>query len=287
VQDAGAQSILLYNPKNTTETIQPPALSNDEPADMIIAAVDGTTAAWLLSALEFTGSSPVSSNRDVSLIMGVSQEDGPGIWEFTLIIVVVLLGFSFIMSIAMHCHLYRVRRRRMENEQMNSPSSTLEMVRVMKSDDLEELCPILVYGGKNQPLRRLSSASPTPDTSNVREVSLNAGGNDEDETGRDRSHSLDVCAICIEEFDVGCHVRQLPCQHVFHLPCIDMWLTTKNITCPLCKLEIQDKTKTLLMPATSTSTIIYEAPNSPQESVEQSPSWWSRFARRRNSQPNV
>lgn len=32
-----------------------------------------------------------------------------GVIEFTLIVVVVLLALSFVASILMHCHLYRIR----------------------------------------------------------------------------------------------------------------------------------------------------------------------------------
>lgn len=41
------------------------------------------------------------------------------------------------------------------------------------------------------------------------------------------------CSICTEDFTVGEDVRVLPCDHKFHPPCIDPWLTNISGTCPL------------------------------------------------------
>lgn len=44
------------------------------------------------------------------------------------------------------------------------------------------------------------------------------------------------CAICLEEYIENDRVRQLPCHHIFHMACIDTWLTTRN-SCPICRQE--------------------------------------------------
>jgi hypothetical protein len=41
------------------------------------------------------------------------------------------------------------------------------------------------------------------------------------------------CAICAEGFVEAVHVRKLPCKHIFHPPCIDIWLMERSATCPL------------------------------------------------------
>jgi len=43
----------------------------------------------------------------------------------------------------------------------------------------------------------------------------------------------DECAICMVDFEVGEAIRRLPCNHVYHLHCIDDWLH-RSFTCPSC-----------------------------------------------------
>ncbi|KAH9672168.1 hypothetical protein KPL70_017623 [Citrus sinensis] len=45
----------------------------------------------------------------------------------------------------------------------------------------------------------------------------------------------DTCAVCLGDFKEGEQVRVLPeCLHLFHVPCIDMWLSSHS-NCPLCR----------------------------------------------------
>ncbi|KAJ1734499.1 hypothetical protein LPJ61_001035 [Coemansia biformis] len=46
------------------------------------------------------------------------------------------------------------------------------------------------------------------------------------------------CAVCLDDFVVGAEVRQLPCQHYFHLACIDPWLLNNSAICPLCNFDV-------------------------------------------------
>ncbi|GJS22409.1 zinc finger, RING/FYVE/PHD-type containing protein [Tanacetum coccineum] len=43
------------------------------------------------------------------------------------------------------------------------------------------------------------------------------------------------CAICLSEYVDGEEIRVLPeCRHVFHVGCIDAWLSS-NSSCPSCR----------------------------------------------------
>jgi len=51
------------------------------------------------------------------------------------------------------------------------------------------------------------------------------------------------CCLCMETFQPGEEVRQLPCSHFFHRSCIDRWFATKVHqvrSCPLCKRDPLD-----------------------------------------------
>ncbi|KAH1151158.1 hypothetical protein GYH30_044900 [Glycine max] len=54
----------------------------------------------------------------------------------------------------------------------------------------------------------------------------------------DASGEKDSCSVCLQDFQLGETGRSLPhCHHIFHLPCIDMWLM-KHGSCPLCRRDL-------------------------------------------------
>ena len=48
------------------------------------------------------------------------------------------------------------------------------------------------------------------------------------------------CVICMIDFEIGNHIRYLPCTHIFHEICIDTWLM-RNFSCPICMTEIEQE----------------------------------------------
>ncbi|CAM0872751.1 unnamed protein product [Alopecurus aequalis] len=46
-----------------------------------------------------------------------------------------------------------------------------------------------------------------------------------------------MCAICLEDYNVGEKLRVLSCRHKFHAACVDMWLTSWRSFCPVCKRD--------------------------------------------------
>lgn len=46
------------------------------------------------------------------------------------------------------------------------------------------------------------------------------------------------CVVCLSQFEEEELVKMLPpCQHSFHVPCIDRWFQTHS-TCPLCRRKV-------------------------------------------------
>ncbi|CAE6044932.1 unnamed protein product [Arabidopsis arenosa] len=47
------------------------------------------------------------------------------------------------------------------------------------------------------------------------------------------------CAVCLSLLEEKDNARMLPnCKHVFHVTCVDTWLTTQS-TCPVCRTEVE------------------------------------------------
>lgn len=45
------------------------------------------------------------------------------------------------------------------------------------------------------------------------------------------------CSVCWEDFQLRENVRQLPCTHIYHEPCIRPWLELHG-TCPICRQNL-------------------------------------------------
>jgi len=52
--------------------------------------------------------------------------------------------------------------------------------------------------------------------------------------------SDDICVICQDNFVESDIIKTLPCNHNYHLLCIDKWLSEKSYECPMCKKPVGD-----------------------------------------------
>jgi len=71
---------------------------------------------------------------------------------------------------------------------------------------------------------------------------------------------IPTCAVCLEDFEPGDLLRELPCGHRYHTDCIDPWLTEKSSACPMCKadfyrpVEVKEEAESAEEDATPAST---------------------------------
>ena len=63
-------------------------------------------------------------------------------------------------------------------------------------------------------------------------VSLDSDVNEEKEA---------ECAVCFDTQRPGELVAELRCKHIFHSPCLSMWLGEGHFSCPLCRAEVHKK----------------------------------------------
>lgn len=48
----------------------------------------------------------------------------------------------------------------------------------------------------------------------------------------------EICTVCMDPYEIGQSRKFLPCNHVFHAKCIDMWLENSSQNCPVDGLPI-------------------------------------------------
>ena len=49
------------------------------------------------------------------------------------------------------------------------------------------------------------------------------------------------CNICLSDYEEGDAYRVLPCGHRFHIECVDKWLRSTSLRCPLCNHDTRER----------------------------------------------
>ncbi|CAO3573207.1 unnamed protein product [Mortierella alpina] len=146
---------LIYNNPGTTALDGATAKSDPsevplEIPGMLISYEDGMMLRTYLIQTQDIGS--VDFNNRVRVRMGLERKM-PVIWEFVLIVVVVLLAVSFVVSVVLHCRLYALRHRiRMDALARGAdvlPNGTIRMRKVTLDKTILDGLPVRIYGEDN------------------------------------------------------------------------------------------------------------------------------------------
>ncbi|CEP16643.1 hypothetical protein [Parasitella parasitica] len=168
-------------------------------------------------------------------------------WQFALIIIGAMLVTSMISISVLQCHMWRIarERRQEENETLTlaeqqqltadenywrniigqpprltpQPQSTKQRL----DQTLVDLLPTRIYKDKEN----LDGKEKANWSKNGSVVSL------------ETAYEPSSCVICLDPFENGDVLRRLPCNHEYHRDCVDVWLTKKCGSCPLCLHHIQ------------------------------------------------
>jgi len=145
----------------------------------------------------------------------------PSLWIFLIIVLAVLLGIVIFASLIMHL----VQRRQRANLQRRLARGEV---------DLETL------GIKkmNVPQEKIDEMPKYTFTSDLEVPAAAALSKSEHQISSEHhpSFSQTTCPICIDDFVPNeTTVRELPCKHIFHPECIDLFLRDSSSLCPLCK----------------------------------------------------
>ncbi|CAA7408145.1 unnamed protein product [Spirodela intermedia] len=128
----------------------------------------------------------------------------------SILLVIVILGFIFVISGLLHL-LVRYLIRRSTTDQDDQDSATALQGQLQQLFHLHD-------AGVDQSFIDTLPVFPYKDITGVKDP-------------------FD-CAVCLCEFEADDKLRLLPeCSHAFHMECIDTWLLSHS-TCPLCRTSL-------------------------------------------------
>ena len=195
----------------------------------------------------------------------------PSFWVFMVVVLVIAVVTLATISASMHL-IQRSRRKSLERR-VASGEVNLEALGIKRltvpQQFIDEL-PLFIYVSEDQtpptspqPKKRTtetiieepeyqegSSAVPagayhTSDgvyvpldapTSQIILVDDNTSDPDSVIVHKFLPYAQPTCAICLDNFESGItEIREIPCGHIFHPECIDMFLGDNSSLCPLCK----------------------------------------------------
>ncbi|KAJ3154310.1 hypothetical protein HDU89_008378 [Geranomyces variabilis] len=196
-----------------------------------------------------------------------SQVQAGPLWQFGLAIVggLILIGIPFSCLLS-----YWARRRlyRHGPDPEMGPAAAQQIGRgpprrVIKETELKSL-PVTLYRSRDKrrqnhkPVVKAEVESEDPDltpineeppdltlmrkvgsltTSNAEVTTLDCCDRCDHVDTSSTQSDRDNCPICIEGFAEDEPIRELSCGHYYHCQCIELWLTTRNGICPLCRSE--------------------------------------------------
>ncbi|KAJ5214259.1 hypothetical protein N7449_001428 [Penicillium cf. viridicatum] len=215
----------------------------------LLGAFDQSTTISIVSMSYLSG---VPSDNDAG---GTSDSPNTAmiiLYSITGIITALFLGIIITGAVRAHRHPERYGPRRIAGRVRQSRArgiarAMLDTIPVVKFDDKNDDVEtakrdVEMMGAED---REHSQADGNTGVSTPREPEMPTPDNNERPTPTAPEAKTEMpdagnfsCPICTDDFIKGQDLRVLPCNHQFHMECIDPWLMNVSGTCPLCRIDL-------------------------------------------------
>ncbi|CRL18632.1 Zinc finger, C3HC4 RING-type [Penicillium camemberti] len=272
-----AAAILLYSKTATGCNFT----SDDQTAARYPNIFTFTTRGGYSALLGAFNQSTTISIVSMSYLSGVPSDNDAGgtsdspntamiiLYSITGIITALFLGIIITGAVRAHRHPERYGPRRIAGRVRQSRArgiarAMLDTIPVVKFDDKNDDVEaakrnVEMVGAED---REHSQADGNTGVSTPRESEMPTPDDNERPTPTAPEAKTEMpeagnfsCPICTDDFIKGQDLRVLPCNHQFHMECIDPWLMNVSGTCPLCRIDLNPPQP--------------ENPEQPEENTEQ------------------
>lgn len=161
----------------------------------------------------------------------------PPTWPFDVGVGCVLF-FILVLYVPLSAWFFRKRQVRSFQRRLQRGEIDLEALGIKQTTVPEELI-------NKMPLYTFRVSAEAPDSTKTHDYRVEC--NQSEDVGSPpaiarsasemfSSSSQTACPVCLDDFvDDDTKVRELPCKHIFHPECVDLYLRDNSSLCPMCK----------------------------------------------------
>lgn len=271
----GVVAVLIYNGPNDAMPRDDMLVSNSNP-DLPGYLISNSLGTELARKIQKYRSDPASSSAYVEITMTPetpsSADKANQAIQYALITIIVILALAFGASIVVHI---RTSQFSQFDPRANDPDAA--QLPPIDVEFLQKLPLRTFKGRRNSAGASMNTNGPSGNNADSsartsKRDSIDSSGKGALITPTERESDTyfamlehdwpmnDGCPVCLDEFNNGEVINELPCGHCFHIACIHPWLQYRSPCCPLCKLDVREEYKVPVRPKRSQSTQEEEKP---------------------------
>ncbi|ORX48038.1 hypothetical protein DM01DRAFT_1376999 [Hesseltinella vesiculosa] len=254
MQQEGATAVILHSNQSSRDYIasvlQPGAVTipvyfvNSVTGHELLESLRNQTRDFLAHSLARNASISLGNDKQLLVRVTLFPPRPPMFepWQFALIVVGGVVATTMMLTLATHCYASRMQYHQGSSGQVRHAEYDPFWYPFLHTADSHERHLWLQQQRRQRrrgPVRQglpMSVVNLLPTHVWTIDPPSRSTLNDSDDAEKRAADCS--CVICLDIYNGQDVIRTLPCGHEFHRDCIDLWLTKKSDTCPLCQQKV-------------------------------------------------